>query len=411
MPRATVPPFGHIPLSQASAPADFLRHPTGAHSIQQPSQPQDDAHSLPLSDGSGSESESEEKGVSEIDHHLPPSQKGHSSFLRQQSSRPFGSTQSLTGSTYPATQLRSGTGPDVDLMRPRSQDAAGQHKLQWTRAMEKSAMRLYVQAVKEGKRSDGGFKSEVHRWVASELSRQYPGFAFDASKCKSKLSQTFKKLHDAFVSCREASSFGWDEARCEVTASDKVWAQFLVSHPHARRFQNQPFPEWYELSIIFGTAATGERSRSIGGRGPAVSRQGPRKRASSEENDSVTSPVNKSHPRKRNRRSTGASLFEDAVDKLIAAILGTTPSTSDGNNKRGTQLAGGSHLLDDDAVCSAVQKFQHGNLAKELPFEEFMAGFSVLENPTKARLFLQIKDSYSKAWLVYQIKMLRRASQ
>ncbi|KNZ46569.1 uncharacterized protein VP01_715g10 [Puccinia sorghi] len=73
----------------------------------------------------------------------------------------------------------------------------------WIGAMEKSAMALYVQEVE-----DVNFKGKT----ADKL-------------C---FYQKFKKGHDSFFECCEASGFGWDEARCEVIALNEVWVQFLV---------------------------------------------------------------------------------------------------------------------------------------------------------------------------------------
>ena len=55
--------------------------------------------------------------------------------------------------------------------------------------MSNVALKLYVEAAQEGKRSDGGFKAEVHRYFAKKLNEQFPGFDFTERKVKSKLSQ------------------------------------------------------------------------------------------------------------------------------------------------------------------------------------------------------------------------------
>jgi hypothetical protein len=73
---------------------------------------------------------------------------------------------------------------------PSQQTQSSQKKnLQWTRAMEKSAIKLYVKLVKSGEKSDQGFKAQFHQWVAEELNKQYPGNNFNEAKCKSKLNQ------------------------------------------------------------------------------------------------------------------------------------------------------------------------------------------------------------------------------
>ncbi|WAQ87653.1 hypothetical protein PtA15_8A559 [Puccinia triticina] len=55
--------------------------------------------------------------------------------------------------------------------------------------MEKSALDLYVKAVKEGKRCDNGFKTETHQWAAAELGKEFPEYDFTGQKVKSKLNQ------------------------------------------------------------------------------------------------------------------------------------------------------------------------------------------------------------------------------
>ena len=45
---------------------------------------------------------------------------------------------------------------------PTSKGGSKKPKLQWTGAMEKSALKLYVKATKEGLQSDGGFKAQTH---------------------------------------------------------------------------------------------------------------------------------------------------------------------------------------------------------------------------------------------------------
>ncbi|PLW30254.1 hypothetical protein PCASD_19788 [Puccinia coronata f. sp. avenae] len=125
---------------------------------------------------------------------------------------------------------------------------------------------LYVQEVEKGKRSDSGFQSLTHRFVAQELRKAFPDVnqLLTHVKVKSKLSQSAKRDYDAFVACKAASGFGWDKLTCEVTASNDVWEKYLGSHPNAKKFQGMPFPEFQKLKIIFGSlAATGKASRSV----------------------------------------------------------------------------------------------------------------------------------------------------
>jgi hypothetical protein len=68
--------------------------------------------------------------------------------------------------------------------------------------MECSALDMYVKAVKAGKQGKAVLKPEVHLWVASKISKEFPGVEFTDKKVKSKLNQSFKKTYNAFVACK-----------------------------------------------------------------------------------------------------------------------------------------------------------------------------------------------------------------
>jgi hypothetical protein len=64
------------------------------------------------------------------------------------------------------------------------------------------------------------------------------------------------------MACQGASGFGWNNQECMVTTTKDVWNTFLVSHPAAKRFKSTAFPEYHELTVIFGgNAATGSLQR------------------------------------------------------------------------------------------------------------------------------------------------------
>ena len=72
-------------------------------------------------------------------------------------------------------------------------------KLFWTSEMERAALELYVQAVREGKRADNGFKPEKHRAVAGALQIKFPTVDLDEKKVKSKFNQVrYWTLHLPF---------------------------------------------------------------------------------------------------------------------------------------------------------------------------------------------------------------------
>ncbi|POW13572.1 hypothetical protein PSHT_07733 [Puccinia striiformis] len=226
----------------------------------------------------------------------------------------------------------------------------GTGKLHWTGAMEKSALQLYVAAVQSGKQSDGGFKIDVHRLIARDLAAEFPGIPFTGEKLRSKCNQGFKKWYDAFLACKDASGFGWNEQHNMVTASEE-------SHPAARRFKNTPFPEYHKLFIIFGGhSATGALHRGIDGEG--------------ENNLDVT------------EEQTGP----DAPD----GVLGDDKNERSG--AKGT-TSGSQQAVPEvsSRVEQAIAKFQD-DFAEGLSMEDLVAGFSILESESKANTFMAIRN-------------------
>ncbi|KAA1137555.1 hypothetical protein PGTUg99_018364 [Puccinia graminis f. sp. tritici] len=326
----------------------------------------------------------------------------------------------LSGTPAPApTQAHSTSeSDDADIASKTTRPKT----LQWTSAMEKAALQLYYDAALEGKRSDNGFKSDVHQHVVNKLREQFPGSAFTISKCKSKLSQ---KEYDAFVACRNASGFGWDDIRCEVTASNEVWESFLKvsgaqnlvlfleagwrltnwlqSHPQARRFRNQSFPEWEQLQIIFGASATGDAAKSLSQRAKegAVRPKPDEDSSSSENNNPEGHSRGKPPVRKRTRQTTGAA-FSSAIHDLIEAFAPQS-STASTNADPSSSVQKTEQLTDEAAVNEAVDLFQT-SMAPQLAWSDLVVGFSVLEKPSKARMYLKLEQIYKNQWLSYEIK-------
>ncbi|EFP83037.2 uncharacterized protein PGTG_10005 [Puccinia graminis f. sp. tritici CRL 75-36-700-3] len=225
-----------------------------------------------------------------------------------------------------------------------SNENSGLGKLIWSSVMEKSALDLYVKVVID---------------------------------VRSKYNQTFRKWYGAFVACKGASGFGWNNEKCMVTASDDVWNSFLVLHPLAKRFKNTPFPEYNNLHIIFtGQAATGALHRGAHGNG---------------EDNNNHQDLKQDGPNAPERASGGeesptglaSQRLGSSIKQLITAFSDTVPEPS---------------AAQDSKIDQALAKFQD-NFADNLTMEELLAGFVVLENEAKAHIFLVICDpDHSRAW-------------
>ncbi|CAN1127805.1 hypothetical protein LINPERPRIM_LOCUS29840 [Linum perenne] len=62
----------------------------------------------------------------------------------------------------------------------------------------------------------------------------------------------FKDKFMATLELKEASGFGWDDARGCVIAEEGVFAEWVKSHPKAAGLNTKPLPFFDELSKVFG---------------------------------------------------------------------------------------------------------------------------------------------------------------
>ncbi|KAI7933823.1 hypothetical protein MJO29_016661 [Puccinia striiformis f. sp. tritici] len=258
------------------------------------------------------------------------------------------------------SQLTQETGnnfPDIE---------GGPGKIQWTGAMEKSALQLNVAAVQSGKQSEGGFKIDIHQSIARDLAAEFTDIPFTGKKVRSRYNQCFKKWCDVFLTCKDASGFGWNEQHNMVTASEEVWEAFLRSHPAARRFKNTPFPEYNDLFVIFG----GNAARGTLRRGSNVKGEG--NLDISEETMGPNAP-NGGSGDNENERSGAEATTSGSSQAAFASMAQSVPE------------------LCSIRVELAMAKFQD-HFAEGLSLEELVAGYSILESESKANTFMAIRN-------------------
>ncbi|KNZ59274.1 uncharacterized protein VP01_176g5 [Puccinia sorghi] len=73
---------------------------------------------------------------------------------------------------------------------------------------QRLALELYVQAVRNRKRSDNGFKPETHQAITIALKDKFPN--------------EFKKDYDTFLELKNTSVFGWNETTSKLTSPEQI---------------------------------------------------------------------------------------------------------------------------------------------------------------------------------------------
>ncbi|EFP85023.2 hypothetical protein PGT21_006017 [Puccinia graminis f. sp. tritici] len=288
------------------------------------------------------------------------------------------------------------------MLEPKSNSPlmAKQHKIMWTPEMENTALELYVRAVQEGKRSENGFVPDTHRSIARQLNDLFPNVDLDEKKVKSKYNQGFKRDYDTLKSLRSAAGFEWNDSICEVMACDDVWNQHLSSHPQARKFRNNPFPQSRQLELLFGPfGPSGSRTECLPTAMPSQS-FGPGALRNLEnafipKNDSSVisegaTPISRARSRSRSP-TRNRPQFITPTDRL--------PDIPDQPRPRFF-----SELTKvEQAVDQLQEEFAH--LLNEM---ELLKALSILESDTKAQVFLRLRSHDLRIrWLQQQFRNLR----
>lgn len=276
---------------------------------------------------------------------------------------------------------------------------AKHHKTMWTPEMENTALELYVRAVQDGKRSDNGFVPDTHRSIARKLNELFPNIELDEKKVKSKYNQGFKKDYDTLKALRSAGGFEWSENTCEATGSDESWNQHLMSHPQAKKFRNNPFPQSRQLEILFGPySQPASRSEPISFAPsfhsfaplrtlehnfiPHTDNHGPMSEGET--------PI--SHTRSRSRSpSRSRPYFAAPLDRFTDITEQPRPRTFSELTKV------------EQAVDQLQEEFAH--LLNEM---ELLKALCILESDIKAQVFLRLRTHELRfRWLQQQFRNLR----
>ncbi|KNZ60032.1 hypothetical protein VP01_1623g3, partial [Puccinia sorghi] len=101
-----------------------------------------------------------------------------------------------------------------------------------------------------------------------------------------------------------------------------------------------------------------------------------------------------------NNKFKPLTAFRNAIQDLIAAFA--PPSGSQQSKCSAGPSLATPQQSDQDVVNTAIDMFQE-SVATSLPMEELIVGFSVLENPSKAKMFLRIDTNYRAKWMQYEI--------
>ncbi|CAN1136650.1 hypothetical protein LINPERHAP2_LOCUS9590 [Linum perenne] len=167
----------------------------------------------------------------------------------------------------------------------------------WSKQEEAMLVTCMRELVDERQVEKGNFKLSHLKALQRMMHTRLEGCQLLAEPhIKSKV-RYMKDKFSASLQLKEASGFGWDEARGCVVADDEVFSGW--SHPKASGLNNKPLPQWDDLCFIFGaqtpTGADAVQPGDETSRVNARARQSEYMDIGMEQVDSYTIPSNIDH--------------------------------------------------------------------------------------------------------------------
>ncbi|KAG9414975.1 hypothetical protein AC1031_008392 [Aphanomyces cochlioides] len=284
-----------------------------------------------------------------------------------------------------------------------------------------------------GKRANSGYKKEAWKAALKALN-DGSDVVFTQSQLRSR-HDILKKTFRVVSSMANASGMGFEAETCKVVASDEGWEIFLRGKSNeVKKWRGKSFPCHFLCHALFnGTLSTGAFSISSG----QIASEGLRILSSpqfrgfdevendyeptqesqqssqsfdleqqAKESQNTSDNLSKRRapstviPGKRQRSSLGSRMIQEMKEtKEMVHEQASQMTRALLDNACGVS----SHLTPSEKAVNVLQdEFQ-----RSLDEEDLVLAFEVMENPTKAAMFLQMKGNARKIWLDRQVKLIR----
>ncbi|RHY81492.1 hypothetical protein DYB37_006785 [Aphanomyces astaci] len=286
---------------------------------------------------------------------------------------------------------------------------------------------LVYQSSVLGKKSNSGYKKEAWVAVLKKLNEAHKT-ALKMSQLKSR-HDMMKGMYAAVSKIVNSSGMGWEAETCRVQCRTTTWEQFLQGKPKSfGAWRTKRFPQFTLCERLFqGTLATGQYALESS----APLAQAPSESSGSEDNESEnnlagnidfdmaeeeenahesrqetrrSSASTDSRPPKRQRSSLASKLSGDfsAVSALASKEFELLAESLRPSLPHGAQVEESPH----EKAINVLQR----DFGDKMDIEDMVIAAEVMENATRASMFLCMQGELREAWLARQVEIQRRAA-
>ncbi|RQM25153.1 hypothetical protein B5M09_010323 [Aphanomyces astaci] len=271
------------------------------------------------------------------------------------------------------------------------------------------------QVVVLGQRAHSGFKKEAWKAALDKLNSVH-SIAFTKPQLKTR-SNELKKQYSQVSAMIKTSGIGFELETCRFNCTAGSWQQFLRGKPKKWAvWETTRFPQYPLCQQLFdGTLATGEFATATNYTDRAIDALLLRDEAdiSADEDLEPIRTESDEESSRRGRRS-GAPLGSGIIKRARPSMASNMLSQIEAFNKSSERemelfasiLGGGTTTVQMSPSAAAVEILQD-EFEHVLDTQEMAKAFEVMENDTKAAMFIRMKGEVRLAWL--RIQMQRTA--
>ncbi|CAK4186151.1 unnamed protein product [Aphanomyces euteiches] len=279
---------------------------------------------------------------------------------------------------------------------------------------------LLHQANVLGQRSDTGFKKCAFLAALSKLN-QSPGLKKPFTMAQLRSRNEVKKGEFSIVhKMATASGMGWQDSTCRVICTGTTWDAYFEENknPKVKKWQNKTFPLYHKCcelygktlatgSMVFSTVGTNERHQAAAtvcmsdDDDFSFSREWVSRDDETDQipNDDVGNYDGEASDR-RKRPSPSPEIISNKRNKSLASKM-----TAEQELKILAHLVKPPEETVQLSVSERALLILQEDFGAKLTTDDMAIAFEVMENSTKARLFLHMQGEVRDVWLRRQIRV------
>ncbi|RHZ25221.1 hypothetical protein DYB37_005650 [Aphanomyces astaci] len=294
----------------------------------------------------------------------------------------------------------------------------------WTDELDVTWLKeLVYQVTVLGKKANSGYKKEAWTVVLSKLNRSH-NVALKMSQLKSR-HDIVKGMYGVLSKIVNSSGMGWESETCRVQCQATTWDAMLQGKPKSwAMWRNKRFPQFHLCERLFlGTLATGQyvvssvapmnsdsfQVDTVSGSDFDEVDHGDAAESGRDEDDDVDvaptqgdlirrSATGVERPTKRLRPSMASKLSNDFM-AVQASATKELELLSEVLRPASTQ-----HGLDQAKAIDVLQN----DFADILDIDDMVAAFDIMENETRAAMFLRMTGAPREKWLQHHLQLTLR---